>query len=64
MSEGQLIRLTERLERVENYLMRVEHLLAIGFAAQVEAARERAGVGDAVTATILAQAPLGYRLVP
>lgn len=56
MSEEQLIRLTERLERVENHLIRVEHLLKIGFAAQLEAVRERAGVGDEVTATILAQA--------
>ena len=56
MSGGELTQLAERLERVENHLIRLERLLAIGFALQIEAARERAGVGDEVTATILAQA--------
>jgi hypothetical protein len=45
-----------RLEQLEMQLTRIERLLAIGFAAQIEAARERAGVNDEVTAAILARA--------
>jgi hypothetical protein len=45
-----------RLEQLELQLARIERLLAIGFAAQIEAARERAGVNDEVTVAILARA--------
>jgi hypothetical protein len=45
-----------RLEQLEMQLARIERLLAIGFAAQIEAARERVGVNDEVTATVLARA--------
>jgi hypothetical protein len=43
-------------EQLATQLTRIERLLAIAFAAQIEAARERAGVGDEVTVAILAQA--------
>jgi hypothetical protein len=43
------------LEQLGVQLTRIERLLAIGFAPQVEAAREQAGVADAVTAEILSR---------
>jgi hypothetical protein len=44
----------DRLEQLEIRLTRIERLLTIGFASQIEAVREQAGVGDQVTAAILA----------
>jgi len=44
------------LEKLGMQLARIERLLAIGFAADIEGARERAGVGDEVTAGVLANA--------
>jgi hypothetical protein len=44
------------LEQLGVQLTRIERLLAIGFAPQVEATRERAGVGDEVTTVILSGA--------
>lgn len=45
------------LEQLGMQLTRIERLLAIGFAAQIDERCERAGVGDDVTAAIPAQAP-------
>jgi len=42
------------LEQLEVQLTRIERLLAIGFAPQIDTAREQAGVGDEMTAAILA----------
>jgi hypothetical protein len=42
-----------RLEQLEVQLTRIERLLSIGFASQIEVVREHAGVGDEVTAAIL-----------
>jgi hypothetical protein len=43
------------LEQLGMQLTRFERLLAIGFCAQIEAARDRAGVGDEVTGAVLAR---------
>jgi DNA-binding transcriptional ArsR family regulator len=57
MSEEQLTYLTGRLEQVETHLIRVERLLAIGFAEQVQERREAAEIGDETSAEILRRAP-------
>ena len=54
MSEEQLTHLTDR---VETYLIRIERLLAVGFAGQVQERREAAEIGDETSAEILRRAP-------
>jgi Fic family protein len=53
MSENQPAEPSERLEQLETQLIRIERLLAIGFAEQLAARREEAGLGGQVSVAIL-----------
>lgn len=57
MSDGQPPDLTAHLEQVETHLARVERLLQIAFADQVQERREEADIGDEVSVQTLRLAP-------
>jgi hypothetical protein len=45
------------LEQVQNSLIRIERLLAIGFGEQIQALREARGVGDSASVELLRRTP-------